>query len=139
MCVAGRAGVCAAMTFKPHCQRLGSQAAREARERAAVMKALEPKNEAELRQHIVNALRQMGWVARDLSQRHKVEGGLRDMPDIFAWKRGRTLMIETKHGRNDLRAGQSRFVEDIAPHLDPRSLVYCVARSVDDVLSALRL
>lgn len=127
------------MTFKPHYQRMGVQAAREARERAAVMKSMEPKNEAALRQHIVNALRQMGWVARDLSQRHKVEGGLRDMPDIFAFKRGRTLMIETKHGKNDLRDGQARFAEEIDPHCDPRTLIYCKARSVDDVLRALGL
>ena len=125
--------------FTPHYQRLGAQAAREARERKAVMQALEPKNEAELRQRICDALRQMGWVARDLSQRRKVEGGLRDLPDIFAWKRGRTLMIETKAGRNDLRDGQARFAEEIDPHCDPRTLIYCKARSVDDVLSALGL
>ena len=81
----------------------------------------------------------MGWVARDLSQRHAVEGGLRDMPDIFAFKLGRTLMIETKYGRNDLRDGQERFAADIAPHCDPRTLIYCTARSVDDVLRALGL
>lgn len=123
--------------FNRHYQRLGTQAAREARERAAVMAALEPKNEAELRGRICDALRQMGWVARDLSQRRKVEGGLRDLPDIFAWKAGRTLMIETKHGGNDLRDGQARFASEIEPHTDPRTLIYCKARSVDDVLRAL--
>lgn len=125
--------------FSRHYQRMGTQAAREARERNAALKALGPKNEAELRQCIIAALRQMGWVARDLSQRRKVEGGLKDLPDIFAWKRGRTLMIETKHGANDLRDGQARFASDIAPHCDPRTLIYCVARSLDDVLRALGL
>lgn len=120
-------------------QRLGVQAAREARERKAVMDALAPKDEAELRRRIIDALRQMGWMCRDLSQRRKVEGGLKDLPDIFAWKRGRTLMIETKHGRNDLRDGQREFASELAPHTDPRTLIYCTARSVDDVLSALGL
>jgi hypothetical protein len=125
--------------FTQRYQRMGAQVAREARERKAVMDALAPKSEAELRQHIIDALRQMGWVARDLSQRRKVEGGLKDMPDILAWKMGRTLMIETKHGRGKLRAGQAEFAEDIAPHCDPRTLIYCTARSMDDVLAALGL
>jgi hypothetical protein len=125
--------------FSQHYQRLGTQSAREARERKAVLSALEPRNEAELRATIRDCLRQMGWMVRDLSQRRRVEGGLADMPDIVAFKHGRTLMIETKHGRNDLRDGQREFAACIEPHCNPQSLIYCTARSMDDVLVALGL
>lgn len=125
--------------FNQHYQRLGTRAAVAERERRRALAELSPKSEAELRAIIRDALRQMGWMVRDLSQRKRVEGGLTDMPDLIAWKHGRTLMIETKHGRNDLRAGQRDFAREIDSHCDPRSLVYCVARSLDDVLSALGL
>lgn len=127
------------MTFHSRYQRMGATAAKEARERQKIIGQLAPANEAELRKVICNALRQMGWMVRDLSQRRKVEGGLMDVPDIFAWKAGRTLMIETKSGRNKLREGQARFGAEIAQHCDPRSMIYVVAYSMDDVLAALGL
>lgn len=64
---------------------------------------------------------------------------LAGFPDIIAFKLGRTLLIETKHGRNDLTDAQVQFGSEIAQHCDPRTLVYCVARRLDDVLSALGL
>lgn len=125
--------------FSRHHQRMGTQAASEARQRNAALKALTPQSEAELRRHICDALRQMGWHAVDTSQDTPARGGLRGFPDLIAFKLGRTLLIETKHGRNDLRDGQRDFAREIDSHCDPRSLVYCVARSLDDVLSALGL
>lgn len=125
--------------FSRHHQRMGTQAASEARQRNAALKALTPQSEAELRRHICDALRQMGWHAVDTSQDTPARGGLRGFPDLIAFKLGRTLLIETKHGRNDLRDGQRDFAREIDSHCDPRSLVYCVARSLDDVLAALGL
>jgi len=98
-----------------------------------------PVSEAALRAEIVAALRQMGWHAVDTSQDTAARGGLRGFPDLIAFKRGGTLLIETKHGRNDLNEAQLRFGAAIAQHCDPRTLIYCTARSVDDVLSALGL
>lgn len=105
--------------------------------RAELERLSKPANEAALREDICGALRQMGWKAIDTSQDTPARGGLAGFPDIIAFKRGRTLLVETKHGKNDLTDAQVRFGSDIAQHLDPRSLVYCVARSLDDVLRAL--
>lgn len=127
------------MSFSPRYQRMGATAAKQERERQKILGQLAPANEAALRKIICDGLRQMGWMVRDVSQRRKVEGGLMDAPDIFAWKAGRTLLIETKSGKNKLREGQARFGAEIAPHCDPRTLIYCVAHSMDDVLSALGL
>lgn len=125
--------------FSRQYQRQGTQAAREARERRAAMQAMEPANEAELRRRICEALRQMGWHAVDTSQDSAARGGLRGFPDLIAFKRGRTLLIETKHGRNGLNESQVKFGAAIAQHTDPRTLIYCTVRSVDDVLRALGL
>lgn len=125
--------------FSRHHQRMGTQAASEARQRNAALEALTPQSEAELRRHICDALRQMGWHAVDTSQDTPARGGLRGLPDLIAFKLGRTLLIETKHGRNDLSDAQVKFGAAIAQHTDPRTLIYCTARSVDDVLAALGL
>lgn len=98
-----------------------------------------PASEAALRAEICAALRQMGWKAIDTSQDTPARGGLAGFPDIIAFRRGRTLLIEAKHGRNDLSDAQVQFGASIAQHCDPRSLVYCVARRLDDVLAALGL
>ena len=98
-----------------------------------------PASEAALRAEICTALRQMGWKAVDTSQDTPARGGLAGFPDIIAFKRGRTLLIETKYGKNELTDAQVRFGSGIAQHCDPRSLVYCVARSLDDALKAMGL
>jgi hypothetical protein len=98
-----------------------------------------PKSEAALRAEICKALRQMGWKAVDTSQDTPARGGLAGFPDLIAFKRGRTVLIETKFGGNKLTDDQEKFGADIAQHLDPRSLNYCVARTLDDVLRALGL
>jgi hypothetical protein len=109
------------------------------RVRMEILEYTRPANEAALRAEIVAALRQMGWKAIDTSQDTPARGGMRGFPDLIAFRRGRTLLIETKHGRNDLNDAQVQFGAEIAEHLDPRTLVYIVARSLDDVLGALGL
>lgn len=104
-----------------------------------IAKLAGPTSEAALRAEICKSLRQMGWKAIDTSQDTPARGGLAGFPDIIAFKRGRTLLIETKHGKNQLTDDQSKFGIDIAQHLDPRTLNYCVARTLDDVLRVLGL
>ena len=98
-----------------------------------------PESEAELRAEIANALRRMGWHVVDTSQDRPARGGLCGFPDLIAFRIGRTLLIETKHGKEKLNAGQQVFAARVATHLDPRSLLYCVARSLDDVRATLGL
>lgn len=109
------------------------------RARSEVESLYVPASEAALRAEICAALRQMGWKAIDTSQDTPARGGLAGFPDIIAFRRGRTLLVETKHGRNDLSESQVKFGAAIAQHCDPRSLIYCTARSLDDVLAALGL
>jgi hypothetical protein len=94
------------------------------------------RNEAELRAEIRAALRQLGWQVVDTSQDRVARGGLRSFPDLWCARQDRTLLIETKHGRNDLSAGQREFADQLAAHTGPH-LIYCCARSVDDVLQVL--
>lgn len=109
------------------------------RVQAEILEYARPANEAALRAQIVAALRQMGWHAVDTSQDTPARGGMRGFPDLIAFKRGRTLLVETKHGKNDLNDSQVKFGAAIAQHCDPRTLIYCTARSIDDVLNALGL
>jgi hypothetical protein len=102
-------------------------------------KLAQPASEAALRAEICKSLRQMGWKAIDTSQDTPARGGMKGFPDIIAFKRGRTVLIETKHGKNQLNDSQEEFRADIAQHVDPRTLTYCVARTLDDVLRALGL
>lgn len=98
-----------------------------------------PASEAALRADICKSLRQMGWKVIDTSQDTPARGGMKGFPDLIAFKFGRTLLIETKHGKNDLSDGQEKFGAEIAQHTDPRTLLYCVARTLDDVLRMLGL
>jgi hypothetical protein len=127
------------MTSEQKATLLRQNAHKGGKARAQMAQLKGPTNEAALRAEICKALRQMGWKAIDTSQDTPARGGMAGFPDIIAFKRGRTLLIETKHGRNDLNESQQKFGTDIAQHLDPRTLHYCVARSLDDVLRVLGL
>ena len=92
-----------------------------------------------MRAEICKELRRMGWKVIDTSQDTPARGGMKGFPDIIAFKIGRTLLVETKHAAGRLNDSQIKFGEDIAQHLDPRTLHYCVARNLDDVLRVLGL
>jgi hypothetical protein len=96
------------------------------------------RNEAALRCDIRDTLRKMDWLVVDTSQDKKARGGLRSFPDLVCFKNDRTMLVETKFGKNDLANGQLDFADRISAHTGSH-LIYCVARSLDDVLQAIGL
>ena len=85
---------------------------------------------------IVDLLRKAGWYVRVFSQPRHVLQCLVGWPDVVAFKHGVVLLIEVKSPTGKPRAAQVDFWCDIEPHLSA-SLLYIVARSVDDVLARM--
>ena len=79
--------------------------------------------ERDIQNAIVDLLRWRGWMVREISQPRMVSGDLVGVPDVIAWKRGVTLLIECKRPGGKLRASQIVFYEQITPHL-ANTLVY---------------
>jgi Holliday junction resolvase len=68
---------------------------------------------------IVQALRQLGWSVLQVS--------VKDGPDLFAARNGRSVAIECKTGKRKLKPGQDAFAKNWQGE-------YVVCRSVEDVL-----
>lgn len=79
--------------------------------------------ERDIQSAIVDLLRWRGWMVREISQPRMVSGDLVGVPDVIAWKRGVTLLIECKRPGGKRRASQTSFYEQITPHLAD-TLVY---------------
>jgi hypothetical protein len=66
---------------------------------------------------IVDLLRWHGWMVRELSQPAAVRGELVGVPDVVAWKRGVTVLVECKRPyRSVVRPSQRAFEDELAPH-----------------------
>ena len=102
----------------------------------------ESASERDIQSAIVEWLQWNKWLVIETSQVHAITGGLIGCPDVIAMKRMDdgltvTLLIECKTRRGKLRRSQTEFAERIAEHVSS-TLVYVVARSIDDVLDALQ-
>lgn len=86
--------------------------------------------ERDIQRAIVSLLRWHGWMVREISQQKYVTGDLIGVPDLIAWKRGVTLLIEVKAPGGRVRRSQRLFAQDIAPHLGD-TLRYTITRDVD--------
>ena len=75
-------------------------------------------------------------MVREISQPRMVTGDLIGIPDVIAFKHGRTLLIECKRPGGRLRKSQKRFIEEIEEHID-FSLNYIIANDVENFIQSV--
>ena len=90
-------------------------------------------SEAEIQANIVDLLRVAGWLVIVTSQDKATRGQLAGLPDLLAVKNDRTLFIECKTAKGQLRESQERFLAALSPHLGEH-VAYLLARSLDCVV-----
>ena len=87
-------------------------------------------SERNVQDAIVARLRWHGWMVRELSQPAAVTRDLVGVPDVVAWKRGVTVLVECKRPGAKQRASQVLFADELGDHVAP-TLRYTVASDVD--------
>lgn len=103
--------------------------------------ALEP-SEAQIQRAIVDLLNYLGFLVIETSQVSAVARGLIGTPDVLAFKKidehtTVLLLCEVKSRTGKLRPSQQLFADRAKEHLSD-TMIYCVARSTDDVLEAIK-
>jgi len=102
-----------------------------------MMGPLSDRSEAEILASVTEYLRKSGWLvivtSQDKATRHQIAG----LPDRIAIKHDRVLFIEGKAKKGQLRPSQKIFAFALSPHLGDH-VIYLVARSLDDVVEAIR-
>jgi len=75
--------------------------------------------EAPLAQRCADALRDAGWAVTVFAARRSVPKQMKGWPDIVAFRRDVTLLIECKSRTGTLREGQEIFKDGVWPETGP--------------------
>lgn len=81
-------------------------------------------------------LRGCGWTVIVFNHNRPMPAGAKGLPDILAFGRNKTLLVEVKGDGDRLRPEQDKFAHDMDDHTGP-NLFYMVAHSADDVVAFL--
>ena len=73
-------------------------------------------NEADLQRHCVKLLRDAGWLVKVLASDKRKRRGEMGLPDVIAFRRGVTLLLEFKAESGNLEHSQWAFKTQIKPH-----------------------
>lgn len=91
-------------------------------------KKVKPTSERYVQRQVILYLRKFGWHVTNTSGAWRSARGMAGFPDIIAFMKGNTLLVECKSATGRLRPAQKKFLERIEPHIDKR-LSYNVVRA----------